>query len=309
MHPEPYYLSEFESTIRNVIDELCRKKDVEFVIQVPSKPTTGVMVDKVRLNQIFINLLSNAVKFTPSGGKVEFIISGIEECVENKVLIRCIVRDNGIGMSKEFIPHAFENFNQEYRADNRDRSEGTGLGLPIVKELVRLMNGTIALESELNKGTTFTVDIPLELTDGLKEPEKKQVNDYSVLQDMRILLVEDNEINMEIAKTLLIKKGCVVDHAENGEEACKMFRNTPTGFYHAILMDIRMPIMNGYEATKEIRGMKREDAKTVPIIATTADAFNSDVDAVTKAGMNAHIAKPIDPVKLYDALCSCGDGW
>ena len=304
LNPEPYYLADFEETIKNVIGELCRNKNIDFVMKLPSTPVLGILVDKVRLTQIFVNLLSNAVKFTPSGGKVEFIIDEIRPISNTEVMCKCIVRDNGIGMSEDFIPHAFESFNQEFRKDIKDRSVGTGLGLPIVKELVRLMKGTISLESELDKGTTFTVEIPLKLSDVIKKPKEKVNRDYNLLKNMNILLVEDNSINMEIANALLKKKGCVVHNAEDGEEACLVFERSSVGFYHVILMDIRMPIMDGLEATRKIRAMDREDAATVPIVAMTADAFHEDVNRAIDAGMNAHIAKPIDPEKLYDVLCS-----
>lgn len=167
-----------------------------------------------------------------------------------------------------------------------------------------MMSGTIALESELNKGTTVTVKIPFELTDCRKNQVDKPQYDYRILQGTHILLVEDNDMNRDIANALLVKKGCIVHFAENGEEACRQFAGSEKGYYQMILMDIRMPIMNGFEATRRIRSMEREDADTVPIIAMTADAFAEDVHASFAAGMNAHIAKPINPVKLYDTLCS-----
>lgn len=169
-----------------------------------------------------------------------------------------------------------------------------------------MMDGTIRLESKLNQGTTFTLDFPYEHLDISTDDqtEKKTTYDYHLLSGTHILLAEDNDINTEIATTLLEKYGCLVKRAENGEEVCREFETSDVGYYNLILMDIRMPLMNGLTATKKIRSMKRKDAKKIPIIAMTADAFNEDEQVAINAGMNAHIAKPFDPVQLYDTCCS-----
>lgn len=303
LHPEPYALREFEKTVRNVIDELSSERNIEFVMDASQNITPEIMVDHVRFNQIFINLLSNAVKFTPRGGKVELIIEEYPQSEGNGIVKRLIVRDNGIGMSEEFIPHAYESFHQEQRKEASERDKGTGLGLAIVKELVQLMGGTIQLESQLHKGTTFTVDIPFEKSEMLEQKKEDCAKDYSKLRGVHILLAEDNSINREIAVTLLEKHGCVIDCSINGEDVCEKFRTSPLGYYQMILMDIRMPVMDGLTATKKIRDMEREDAKTIPIIAMTADAFNEDEKIAVEAGMNMHMAKPFDPRILYD-ICS-----
>ena len=303
LNPEPYYLVDFQNTINNVIGELSAKKNIEFIMDVHKASSKGIVVDRVRFNQIFVNLLSNAVKFTPSGGRVEFILDEEKRIEGNKVLCRFIVRDNGIGMSTDFIPHAFDSFHQEYRKDVAERYQGTGLGLPIVKELVRLMSGSIELVSEINCGTTFTVSIPFEEAELLMEKVPVPKQDYSRLCGIHILLVEDNEINLEIVQALLSKYECLVECAEDGEIAINKFKASPIGYYNIILMDIRMPGMDGITATKLIRTMDRSDARTVPIIATTADAFSEDEQLANDAGMNAHIAKPINPDRLYETCC------
>ena len=303
LNPEPYYLLDFEKTMHNVIDELSKNRNIKFSMDTSKSGVNGIIVDHVRFNQIFINLLSNSVKFTPRGGKVELIIKELKQKKNDRVLKRFIVRDNGIGMSKEFIPHAFESFNQEYRKDTSERNQGTGLGLSIVKELVKMMGGTIKLQSELNKGTTFTIDLPIEGIELSQHVEKTQLHDYSIMQGKRILLGEDNDINTEIAKALLEKHGCIVERAANGKETCQLFSKAEVGYYHLILMDIRMPVMDGISATRKIREMDRPDAKLIPIIAMTADAFSEDERVAYEAGMNAHLAKPIDPEKLYGTCC------
>ena len=302
LNPEPYEFREFVKTIKNVIGELCRNKDINFKIDASNADLYVVMVDRVRFNQIFVNLLSNAVKFTPEGGTVELIVENCQNVNEQKTVKRFIVRDNGIGMSKEFLPHAFESFKQEFRKDVPVRSQGTGLGLAIVKKLVSLMDGTIAVESEYGKGTTFTLDLPFEIVSNKESiAEDKKVNVHSI-KGMHILVAEDNVMNTEIVVTLLEMQGCQVDCTEDGEQAVQKFEQSEEGYYDVILMDLRMPIMNGLEASKVIRAMKRSDAKTIPIIALTADAFDEDKLIARGAGMNDLLSKPIEPNLLYSML-------
>ncbi len=305
LNPEPYSLEDFRKTIQNVIGQQSQRRDITFTMDTEKVDSEVILVDRVRFNQIFINLLSNAVKFTRHGGHVELIIQELPSDEPGISRKRFIVQDNGIGMKEEFIPHAFESFNQEYRKEASERNNGTGLGLAIVKELVFLMGGTILLESEMNKGTRFTLEFSFEIKEEADTNRKRvEPSDYLALRGARILLAEDNEINTEIARALLEKEGCIVDRAENGKEACQMYRNSSKGYYRIILMDIRMPIMDGITATKEIRSMSRKDAKDIPIIAMTADAFQDDEKSAYIAGMNGHIAKPIDPHKLYRMCCS-----
>ena len=314
LNPEPYSFEEFVKTMDNVIGELSKNKNISFCMDYSNTEIYTIMADKVRLNQIFINLLSNAVKFTASGGKVELIVEEPEEqpetLPEHMVMKRFRVRDNGIGMSPEFLPHAFDSFKQEFRKDVSEKSQGTGLGLAIVKELVNLMKGKATVRSKIGEGTEFTVDLPLEIIrDEKMIRAAKKVGDQS-LTGMRILLGEDNEINTEIALTLLGNQGCLVDTAANGEKALERFLEAKEGYYDVILMDIRMPKMNGLEAAKAIRETGRKDAGTIPIIAMTADAFNEDEQAAKEAGMSNYLSKPIEPQILFGILrkyYACGE--
>lgn len=305
LNPEPYAFDEFLKTIRNVIGELSSQKDIDFQVNSDNLEVHTLLVDKVRFNQIFINLLSNGIKFTPQGGKVELIMENLPRVPGQKEHVyrkRFIVKDNGIGMSPEFIPHAFESFKQEYRKDISEASKETGLGLAIVKELIHMMGGTISVESEMGKGSSFIVDLPLETIEDQKEIIKTQLANEQSLEGMHILLGEDNIINTEIAVTLLEKQGCIVDPAENGEKALARFLQSEEGYYDAILMDIRMPHMNGLEASAAIRASKRQDSKSIPIIAMTADAFTEDEQTAKDVGMSNYISKPIDPTRLFGVL-------
>jgi len=277
-------------------------KEIEFIMDIRNKIKSGIVVDIMRFNQIFMNLLSNAVKYTHQGGKVEFYV---KECNTSKKLkgLQFIIKDNGIGMSEEFIPHAFDRFQQEYRKDVKEKVEGTGLGLPIVKELVKLMKGTITLESKLNEGSTFTVELPFEAMEVLEQEQTKEQCDYSILKGKRILIVEDFELNFEIVQKLLEKYGCDIEWVANGQLACEKFESSALDYYQIILMDIRMPVLGGLDATRTIRSMNREDAKSIPIIAMSADAFSEDEKTAYSAGMNAQVTKPIIPKKLYQTCC------
>lgn len=260
------------------------------------------MLDKVRFEQIFINLLSNAVKFTHSGGTIDFMIDtlGYDGVHIDK---RFIISDTGVGMSEEFLPHAFESFAQESRRDISENSQGTGLGLAIVKKTVDLMGGKISIDSKIGKGTTFTVDLSYETVDNPSELSSDEIS-LDKLSGRRILLCEDNEINTEIIVTLLERKGMTVTCAENGQIGLQKFEDEPIGSFDLILMDKRMPVMDGIEATKAIRALKREDAKTIPIIALTADAFVEDEQLSISVGMNGHLPKPIVPKYLYEMIAS-----
>ena len=296
-----YSLDDFVENINTVIGSSCKEKGIEFIIDRADIPIKWIEVDKVRFNQIFINLLSNAVKFTPRGGKVLFSATPLCELQEGMHPIRFVVQDNGIGMAPEFLPRAFESFAQEYHEHISEKIQGTGLGLTIVKEIVTLMNGTISVESKQGEGTTFIVELPLEF---IKDPQVVEVlsEDESSLDGMHILLCEDNEINTEIAVTLLEKQGCIVECAENGKIGLEMFLRSELGYYDVILMDIRMPVMNGLVATEKIRASGRPDARLIPIIAMTADAFSEDEEISSKAGMNEHLSKPIEPEKVFETL-------
>ena len=299
LQPEPYYLDDFSNTIQTVIGEQCRQKGIEFTFSVP-KVKHWVKIDKVRFNQIFINLLSNAVKFTPAGGKVTFISENMD-VENNRIHKRYTVSDTGCGMSKEFLPKAFDSFAQEARYAGAASNQGTGLGLSIVKQLVELMGGSITVESKKGEGTTFIIEMTAELAEPPARAAGEPVN-LSVLNGLRILLCEDHPLNAQIDERLLGKKGCIVECAENGRIGCDRFAASPENYYDLVLMDIRMPEMDGLEATRTIRAMARADAKTIPIVAMTADAFIEDVQTSLDAGMNGHLSEPIVPQQLFETI-------
>ena len=258
-----------------------------------------VLGDFFRIGQIINNLLSNAFKFTPEGGKISLSVKQFNSAEHSKYQIT--VSDSGIGMSEDFLNHIFEPYARETRFAAKHIA-GTGLGMPIVKSLVSQMSGQISVESELGKGSTFTVTLPLETiheNSATAEESENTVKTEFNLDGKKILLAEDNEINMEIATEILSMNGINVIQAWNGLEAVNKFSQSKPFEYDAILMDMQMPEMDGCEAARAIRAMTRQDAKTVPIIAVTANAFAEDISATTNAGMNAHISKPID----FSILC------
>lgn len=281
-----------------IIDEVAAQKNVIFEINLDNDDTI-MMADGQRLSQIFVNLLSNAVKFTPSGGKVT-LSSVVLFKRDDEIVHRYSVKDTGVGMSVEFQARLYQPFAQE----NPGR-EGTGLGLSIAKKLVELMGGTIKCESKEGKGTEFIVILTNKI---VKESiyQESALQDYivneEVLKGKRILLCEDHPLNTQIARKLLEKKDIIVEHAENGQRGVELIAHSEENYFDAILMDIRMPVMSGLEAAKAIRELDRTDAKHIPIIAMTANALADDIEATGKAGMNAHLSKPINPQLLYGTL-------
>jgi len=306
LHPEPYPPNEFTAYMEAVIMPLIHEKHqvIDFQVHLPQ----GVipMLDKLRINQIVFNILSNAVKFTPEGGTIRYMATGTTVS-EEKMQLHIEITDNGIGMSKEFQKQIFEPFSQENRNDV-SASRGSGLGMAIAKQLIDLMGGTIAVESSPGLGSIFTIDLLQDTVSADWIGEQNRKTDIDLLRPEKslagkhILLCEDHPLNQEIAKALLTEKEMLVEIAEDGQKGTSAFLRSAVGYYDAILMDIRMPVMDGYEAAKAIRSMERTDAKTIPIIAMTADAFAEDVKRCLDAGMNAHVAKPIDPTALYDVL-------
>jgi len=300
---EPYHYDEFAEYLNSIILPLCESKNQTFKIKAETIKGVVLLGDKLRLNQIVFNLLSNAIKFTPEGGNITICLKE-KITPDNKLDMTLKVIDNGIGMSEEFQKVLFDPFSQEYRNDISE-SRGTGLGLAITKKMTDLMGGEISVISKLGKGTTFTLHGVFDFIDdnSLKTAETTaSLTDADKLKGKHILICEDHPLNQEIAKALLEEHGINVEIAENGAIGVEKFSQSPIGYFDAILMDIRMPIVDGYEATGKIRALDRRDSETVPIIAMTADAFASDVEKCTKIGMNGHIAKPIDPDKLVDTL-------
>ena len=264
----------------------------------------AVQGDEHRLKQILINILGNAIKFTPDGGEIS--LCATEEDQQNSpALFRIVVKDNGIGMSADYLEHVFEPFSQE---DNGPRTsyQGTGLGMSIVKKLVEQMNGEIRVQSQKNKGSRFILLLPLyaEQPNELKTDEKYNYAVYPGVHD-KILLVEDSALNREIAEFLLKEAGLYVVSAENGKQAVDIFCSSEPGEFDAILMDIMMPVMDGLEAARIIREQDRPDAKTIPIIAMTANAYQEDKEKSLKAGMNAHLVKPLKSEALLHVLEKC----
>ena len=295
---EPLTKAAFANSINTVMQPLVDGKHIEFTCELEDGPDC-ILTDPLRFNQIFFNLLSNAVKFTPEGGKVALILESIPQRDE-KAGLRFYVRDNGVGMSEGFLAHIYDPFSQEHSRLS-DQTKGTGLGLPIVKSLVDAMGGTISVSSTPDVGTEFIVDLYMPLA----QPEADQTTDLASadsLKGARILLVEDNDINIYVAQIILENAGCQVTVAKNGEEAVSVFSDSAPAYFDAILMDVRMPVMDGIEATKAIRALSRADAATVPIIAMTADAFAEEQKRTLAAGMNCHLSKPIDPQLLYTVL-------
>ena len=262
------------------------------------------MADKVRLNQIFFNIFSNAVKYTKQGGSISYREENVQ-IADNVITSDFIVSDTGIGMSKEFQEHMFQPFAQENN-EFTAQVQGTGLGLSITKSLVELMGGNIHIDSELGKGTTITVTLSFEMAvegdaDERKKKQRKELSEAN-LAHRRILLVEDHPLNTEIAKRLLEKKGIIVFTADHGKNGVEKFASSDVYFFDAILMDIRMPVMDGLEATREIRQLDRPDAGSIPIIAMTANAYEEDVQLSREAGMDGHLSKPIQPDQLFQTL-------
>lgn len=280
-----------------IISELAAEKNIEYKINVPSSGVSYIIADFQRLSQIIVNLLSNAVKFTEPGGKVEFSFIVID--TTSTTLDYCIsVKDNGIGMSEEFQKRVYEPFVQ-----GDTKQSGTGLGLAITKQIVELMGGKIECISKPGEGTEFFVYLKSRIGTGTVVNNKHHAEDNNdCLEGKRILLCEDHVINCQIATRLLKSKKIIVDVANDGKEGVEMFEASEIDYYSAILMDIRMPVMDGLAATAAIRQLDREDAETIPIIAMTADVFEDDVKGATDAGMNAHLAKPIEPNLLFSKL-------
>ena len=247
------------------------------------------------LNRLLMNLAGNAVKYNRRGGKVILYFNEISSD-DKTAVFEFVCSDTGLGMSEEFQKHAFESYAREGKETTNGYS-GAGLGLSIVKDIVDMMNGTIKLESKENVGTTFTVTIPLEIDYNAEKEQQKKVEKPD-LSGRNVLLVEDNELNLEIAKMLLEDEKMVVTTAENGEEAVDIVSKSVPGSFDFIFMDIMIPVMDGLEATRQIRTLNRKDTKEVPIIAMTANAFQDDIRECIDAGMNAHIAKPIDIEKV-----------
>ena len=308
---EPFDLHEILMSVCTIYEPQCKQKGIAFEVQDEEVTHTHLIGDGLRVNQILLNLVSNAYKFTPSGGKITIKVKELY-VKEEKAYFNFLVEDTGEGMSEEMQTRLFQPFEQE-RATTAQKHGGSGLGLSIAKNFVELMSGSISVKSKKGEGTTFVVSIPFEFEQAA-EPEITEQpveNDLSVVQEeqavydftgKKVLLAEDTAFNEEVATELLAMVHMDVDCAHNGKEAVELFEKAKPGTYMAILMDIHMPVMNGYEAARTIRKSEREDAGTIAIYAMTANSFEEDVSAALNAGMNGHIAKPIDAQILYEVL-------
>lgn len=295
-------LCNLEDTLDLLLDrdiykkQLTLKKNME--LQHPK-----VYCDVLKVREITMNLLSNAVKYTPEGGTIHFTIRELPYEREGYALFQTVVEDTGIGISKEYIPHLFEAFTRE-KSSSESGIIGTGLGLRIVKKFVDLMEGSIVVESEIGKGTRFTVTIPHRIATAneyISEENAKELSEEITLNNVRILLAEDNMLNAEIAMTLLADANAYVELAPDGEKALSMLKRATDGYYDLIIMDIQMPHMNGYEATKNIRGLPDGRCR-IPIIAMTANAFEEDRKRAIESGMNGYVTKPIKIEELISTI-------
>ncbi|MEA4854322.1 MAG: response regulator [Christensenella sp.] len=302
LHPCVVDLPRFIKETIAIVQPTIQKKNIHFEVTQQGITSQYMRFDETCVRQVAVNLLSNAVKFTPEGGHIELRLENISRdgaMARN----RMVVQDSGMGISEEFLPKLFTPFEQENNRNDVVR-QGTGLGLSIVKSIVELMNGTVRVESKKGKGSAFIIEWDMETV----SPEEAAVQPLTVaphsvnLAGRRILLCEDHPLNTKITRKLLEKLGVEVVHAENGLQAVQKFEESLRGYYDAILMDIRMPVMDGLEATRKIRALPHPNAKTIPIIAMTANAFEEDVQISINAGMNAHLSKPVEPEKLFDVL-------
>ncbi len=306
-------LTEDPVDLRNLIDSITQMsktlaipKSIDFATSIENIVTPYVYADELHLNEVIINLISNAIKYTHAGGKVRFVIRQLSQTDDGKASFRFEVADNGIGMSEEFQEHLFEAFSRE-KTSTVSKQEGAGLGLSIVKRIVDLAGGTISVKSKTGEGSVFAVEIAFRIMDdetirGFEEenrPIDLAHNEFS-LENKKVLLVEDNEMNREIATDILKEAGLIVETAEDGEFAVKNVAEKGTAYYDFILMDIQMPVMDGYQATGKIRALPGGDQ--LIIIALSANAFEDDVQKSLAAGMNAHVAKPIDVKALFKTI-------
>ncbi len=305
LHPEPYVPRDFYEYLDAVFQPQCGAKGQKLIVLANPPQDVYPVFDKLRINQILFNLLSNAVKYTPEGGTITYWDQFSPPDQNGRLSVVFQISDTGIGMSDDFQQHLFEPFTQEGRA-GISASGGSGLGLAIAKELIDLMGGEVSFRSEPGKGTSFTVRLTADSVPAPAAQAARPLNgEAQALADLvgiHVLLCEDQPLNQEIAKALLAEKKMLVTVAENGRAGLDLFRLSPPHYYQLILMDIRMPVMNGYETAKAIRMLERPDAGEVPILAMTADAFADDVQKCLDAGMNGHVAKPIEPERLFAAL-------
>ena len=297
----PFNLNSIFEEILGVIEHMAAEQNIRIIWEEKEVTHWNLIGSPVHVKRILMNILSNAVKYNKENGYVYIGCREIPSKQTAMTTLEFVCRDTGIGMAEAFQKRIFEPFAQEH-AGSRTKFAGTGLGMPITKKLVEKMSGTISFESKEGTGTTFVIRIPFRIDTDMKDRTEAEEKTETSIQGLHVLLTEDNELNMEIAEFVLQNEGAVVTKAWNGQKAVDIFRKSRPGEFDAILMDIMMPVMNGYEAAKMIRSLDREDAKVIPIIAMTANAFTEDKMRAKEAGMDEHIAKPVDGKLLVKVI-------
>ncbi|MBE5877793.1 MAG: response regulator [Lachnospiraceae bacterium] len=305
LHEKEENIVDIIEEIRNLTAEEASGREIDMEVKKINIMHADVYCDKLRLKQVLINLVSNALKFTPRGGQVKIILQQLPDAPDGYAKYMITVRDTGIGMSADFLKQLFEPFTRE-NTNTVNGTQGTGLGMAIAKNIIDLMNGNIAVKSRQGEGTEFSITVDFQVVHN-KEVlvDEAESIDFNVFKGKHILLAEDNALNQEIAMEILKEVGFEVDAADNGKEAVEKYSSAQAGFYDVILMDIMMPEMNGYEAARAIRDTEAATGVKVPIYALTANAFDEDVQYALDAGMNGHLAKPIDVEQLFKVLYRC----
>lgn len=304
---KPIEINQLVDNCISMTTERFQDKKIEYIKSIENVKHYNLIGDELHLCQIFINILSNAVKFTSDGGHVIFIMRElVEENVEtdDKTYFQFQITDTGVGMNKEFLNKIWDEFAQDNNVTS-SKYKGSGLGMAITKQFVDLMGGTINVESEIGKGTTFTINIPFNTFEPFEESDKiteQETSENNIVDQLKIMLVDDDELNIEIEKYMLEKENIIVVTAQNGEEAIKIFEKSKEAEYDAILMDINMPIMNGFDATRKIRTLSHKESKEIPIIAMTANSYGEELQKIKESGMNAYLTKPLDINRVLKTL-------
>lgn len=301
----PEDISKIMTYLADIVSADVNAKKQKFNLDITKIKNKYVMCDKLRLNQILLNLISNAIKYTNTEGTISVLVEQVKNTFGDYVTYKFVIADNGIGISKKYLNTIFDPFTRE-RSSTVSGIQGTGLGMSITKNLIDMMNGTINIDSKVGEGTTITVLIPFKICENQDSVASENEKEKIILDGMKILLVDDNDFNREIAVLILEEEGVVVTETADGKEAFDKIKNSKPGDFDLILMDIQMPVMNGFETTKAIRSLENKKLAQIPIIAMTANAFEEDRQASIKAGMNEHISKPINVEKL---LCTIKKFW
>ena len=304
---QPMSLADVSQEVGTIIGERTAEAGIRFEFQAQELPVVWVYGSPLHLRQIFLNIYGNCIKYNREGGSVTTQVQCLG-AAHGRVIYRWTISDTGVGMSREFLKHLFEPFAQEH-SDARSVYQGTGLGMTIVRGLVEKMNGTIEVTSREGVGSTFAITLPFEIAPEQQpeRPDEPAAEEAKSIRGLCLLLVEDNDLNAEIAQTMLEDEGAQVTTAANGKQAVERFQSSLPGTFDAILMDVMMPVMDGLTATRAIRALDRPDAATVPILAMTANAFKENAEKCFAAGMNAHLTKPLRPEEMVRAIARCCD--